>query len=84
MTPANAHDESAHCASVKASVTQAGFDRNVSVTCSDNQSVVAPDTYPDHDMMTGFVGTNEQLPVPTDYFCTHSVQTVTWTYTVNT
>ena len=25
------------------------------------------DTYPDHDMMTGIVGTNEQVPVPAQY-----------------
>lgn len=58
----------AHCAAVKASVQDAGFADSVSVTCQDGKALITSDTYPDHEMMTGIVGTNEQVPVPaSDY-----------------
>jgi hypothetical protein len=52
------------CDVVKASVKDAGFDDSVSVTCHDGKALIASDTWPDHEMMTGIVGTNEQIPVP--------------------
>ncbi len=67
VVPANAHDERAHCASIAASISDAGFADDVAVTCADGVAVVASDTYPDHTLMTGIVGTNEQLPVPANY-----------------
>jgi len=48
------------------SVTLAGFD--VEVTCDDTHAWLASDTYPDHEVMTGIIGTNEQVAVPaSDY-----------------
>lgn len=64
-SPALAHDDP--CLAVKESVTAAGFGDSVSVTCTDRHAIVSSDTYPDHDLMTGIVGTNEQVPVPADY-----------------
>lgn len=63
--PAIAHDD--HCAAVAASVEEAGFSDNVAVTCDDTHATLTSDTYPDHDLMTGIVATNEQVPVPADY-----------------
>lgn len=60
-------DDDAHCKAITASVNEAGFNDSVTVTCSSSQALISSDTYPDHDMMTGIVGSNEQLPVPADY-----------------
>ena len=60
-----AHED--HCAAAAASVEDAGFSDSVTVTCTDTHAVVSSDTYPDHEMMTGIVGTNAQVPVPADY-----------------
>jgi hypothetical protein len=62
---AAAHDD--HCAAVAASVADAGFDARVTVSCTDSHAIIHSDTYPDHEKMTGIVGTNEQVPVPADY-----------------
>lgn len=62
---ASAHDD--HCTAVTQSVADAGFDGRVTVTCTDSHAILQSDTYPDHDKMTGIVGTNEQVPVPADY-----------------
>lgn len=67
MTSVAAHEANAHCAAVQSSVKDAGFDAEVTVTCSDDHASIASDTYPDHELMTGIVGTNEQLPVPAVY-----------------
>ncbi|MEL6569655.1 MAG: YHYH protein [Pseudomonadota bacterium] len=64
-TGAVAHDD--HCTAIAASVEDAGFGDSVTVTCTDTHAVVSSDTYPDHELMTGIVGTNEQVPVPADY-----------------
>jgi hypothetical protein len=64
-TAAHAHDD--HCTAVVESVADAGFSDSVTVTCSDTHAIIRSDTYPDHDLMTGIVGTNEQVPVPADY-----------------
>lgn len=56
-----------HCAAVSASVEDAGFADSVTVTCTDTHAIIESDTYPGHDLMTGIVGTNEQVPVPADY-----------------
>lgn len=63
--PAFAHDD--HCAAVAASVAEAGFDSSVTVTCTGTHAIIRSNTDPDHEKMTGIVGTNEQVPVPGDY-----------------
>lgn len=55
------------CADVIASVNEAGFAHTVSVSCKDGKAIISSNTYPDHVLMTGIVGTNEQVPVPADY-----------------
>lgn len=67
LAPSTAHShetEEEHCAAVMASVADAGFADSVSVTCENGKAVMTSDTYPDHTLMTGIVGTNEQVPVP--------------------
>ncbi|MGJ8611088.1 MAG: YHYH protein [Octadecabacter sp.] len=64
-SPALAHED--HCEVVAASVLDAGFADSVTVTCTDSHAILTSDTYPDHDMMTGIIGTNEQVPVPAEY-----------------
>lgn len=59
------HDD--HCAVVKASVVDAGFDDRDAVTCTRSHAIIQSDTYPNHEKMTGIIGTNEQVPVPADY-----------------
>ncbi|SFR47231.1 YHYH protein [Litoreibacter janthinus] len=60
-----AHED--HCAAIAASVADAGFDTSVTVICTDDHAIIQSDTYPDHQLMTGISGTNEQVPVPADY-----------------
>ncbi len=62
---AHAHGE--RCDAIAKSVSEAGFSDSVTVSCTDSHAVIRSNTYPDHDMMTGIVGTNEQVPVPADY-----------------
>ncbi len=64
-TPGFAHDD--HCAAVATSVEEAGFAERVTVACTDSHAAITSDTYPDHELMTGIVGTNEQVPVPAEY-----------------
>lgn len=52
------------CARVVASVVEAGFEDTVSVKCADGKAIISSNTYPDHPLMTGIVGSNEQVPVP--------------------
>lgn len=59
-----AHDEEEHCLTVEKSVSDAGFSDVVKVTCEDGKALITSNTYPNHAMMTGIVGTNEQIPVP--------------------
>ncbi|GAA0422604.1 hypothetical protein GCM10009133_33940 [Cocleimonas flava] len=51
------------CSRIKASVATAGF-KDVTVTCDKTYAYVQSDTYPDHSLMNGITGTNEQIPVP--------------------
>ncbi|TDL86324.1 YHYH protein [Meridianimarinicoccus aquatilis] len=64
-THASAHED--QCNVVAASVADAGFTDDVTVTCTDSHAILTSDTYPDHDLMTGIIGTNEQVPVPAEY-----------------
>ncbi|MDA8870079.1 YHYH protein [Rhizobiaceae bacterium] len=59
-----AHDPEKHCAAVEGSVADAGFSDSVRVECDGGKALIISNTYPDHTMMTGIVGTNEQVPVP--------------------
>ncbi len=52
------------CEIIQQSVSEAGFNESVGVTCDDEFAYIASDTYPDHDLMNGITGTNEQIPVP--------------------
>jgi len=52
------------CAAITASVDAAGFSDSVTVDCSSSHAHIVSDTYPNHDMMTGIVESNEQVPVP--------------------
>lgn len=61
---ASAHED--RCAAVTDSVATAGFDDRVTVTCTDGHAILQFDTFPDHEVMTGILGTNEQVPVPAD------------------
>ena len=63
----NTAQSGSRCADVTASVNDAGFADKVSVACQDGKAVISSNTYPDHTLMTGIVGTNEQVPVPADY-----------------
>ena len=63
-TVAQAHDEQLHCDAVTSSVSDAGFDSEVSVECSNGQAQLSGDTYPDHELLNGIVATNEQTVVP--------------------
>ena len=65
IPPANAHDD--HCAAVQESVAAAGFTQSVDVSCEGDFAIVQSDTYPNHELMTGIVGTNEQTAVPAIY-----------------
>ncbi|WP_299879038.1 YHYH protein [uncultured Cocleimonas sp.] len=55
--------DSEACSRVRASVGKAGFTK-VTVTCDKTYAYVQSDTYPDHSLMNGITGTNEQIPVP--------------------
>ncbi|MCF2904026.1 YHYH protein [Octadecabacter sp. CECT 8868] len=59
-----AHDDAEHCEAVRLSVSEAGFLDSVSVSCVGGSAIISSDTYPDHELMTGIVATNEQVPVP--------------------
>jgi hypothetical protein len=64
-TFAVAHED--HCTAVTDSVADAGFDADVTVTCTDSHATLTSDTYPDHGLMTGIADSNEQVPVPAEY-----------------
>lgn len=56
--------DSERCKSIKQSVDLAGFSDSVRVTCDDEFAFISSNTYPEHDLMNGITGTNEQIPVP--------------------
>ena len=58
--------DSPRCDAIKNSVSEAGFAQGVSVTCDNEYAYVTSSTYPDHEVMTGITGTNEQVPVPAE------------------
>ena len=65
-TALNTAQDGTRCADVTASVNDAGFGEKVSVDCADGKAVIHSNSYPDHILMTGIVGTNEQVPVPAE------------------
>lgn len=58
------HEIADQCALVKASVEDAGFSDKVSISCDNGHAYLSSSSYPDHELMTGIVGTNEQVPIP--------------------
>jgi hypothetical protein len=63
-----AHEDDLHCDAVTSSVSEAGFSDSVSVSCNAGTAIITSNTYPDHPLMTGIVGTNEQIPGPADEY----------------
>ncbi len=55
---------SSRCASVEASVAEAGFSDSVSVVCDHDFALIHADTFPQHELMNGIVNSNEQVPIP--------------------
>jgi len=53
-----------HCEAIIASVVEAGFEDEARVTCHADHAKIHSDSYASHEMMTGIVGTNEQIPLP--------------------
>ena len=53
-----------HCEAIIASVRDAGFEDEAWVTCDADLAYIHSDSYPSHELMTGIVGTIEQIPVP--------------------
>lgn len=56
--------QSSRCNTIKSSVNNAGFSKNARVTCDNQYAYIVSNTYPEHPVMTGITGTNEQVPVP--------------------
>jgi len=63
----NAYAHENHCDAIAKSVEEAGFSNSVEVTCNDDNAIITSNTFPTHELMTGIVGTNEQVPVPAQY-----------------
>lgn len=55
--------DTARCERIRDSIALAGFADDVKVRCDTDYAYVVSDTYPDHDLMNGILGTNEQVPV---------------------
>lgn len=55
--PSQANED--QCTAVQASVSLAGFAESVDVSCQGEYTIILTNTYPDHELMTGIVGTNE-------------------------
>jgi phosphatidylethanolamine-binding protein (PEBP) family uncharacterized protein len=56
--------DASRCDTIQSSVLSAGFGSQVAVTCDENYAYITSNTYPNHDLMNGITGTNEQIPVP--------------------
>ncbi|MGF1697786.1 YHYH protein [Vibrio lamellibrachiae] len=63
ITLPSSHIESLECSRIKASILDSGFS-NVAIICDKKYAYIQSDTYPEHQVMTGITGTNEQIPVP--------------------
>lgn len=61
-------NDSQRCQVIEDSIKEAGFADSVKVTCDQEYAYVKSSTYPDHPMMTGITGTNEQVPVPAENY----------------
>ncbi|MBK9038002.1 MAG: YHYH protein [Bdellovibrionales bacterium] len=59
---------SRQCDKIKNSIEQAGFSKNVQVSCDNAQAKLSSNTYPEHELMNGIVNTNEQVPVPAGHY----------------
>ncbi|MDO6691977.1 YHYH protein [Aliiglaciecola sp. 3_MG-2023] len=58
--------DSARCEKIQQSISDAGFEQGVTVICDQDYAYIVSNTYPQHEMMTGITGTNEQVPVPAE------------------
>ena len=56
--------EERRCDTITSSITDAGLSDRVTVRCDESYAFIGGDTYPQHDVMNGITGTNEQIPVP--------------------
>jgi len=65
INPAQALED--RCIAIQESVAQAGFSGSVEVTCKEDVALIKSNTYPDHELMTGIVKTNEQIAAPAEY-----------------
>ncbi|MFO0696898.1 MAG: YHYH protein [Polyangiales bacterium] len=63
-TPGEGGVPSSRCDVIRTSIAAAGFGNLVDVSCDATYAHVTSDTYPEHELMNGIVGTNEQVPVP--------------------
>ena len=63
----SAHAHDGHRTAIAGSVEAVGFADSVRVACGGEHATIQSQTYPDHELMAGIVGTNEQVPVPIDY-----------------
>jgi YHYH protein len=52
------------CARIARSIEEAGFGAAVKVSCAGNYANIVSDTVPEHALMNGITGTNDQVPVP--------------------
>ncbi|MCR9088279.1 MAG: hypothetical protein NXH97_16225 [Rhodobacteraceae bacterium] len=67
LAPSGASAHEGHCTAVAAFVAGAGLDDRFTVTSTDAHAIIESLTDPDHEKMTGIVGTNEQVPAPAGY-----------------
>ena len=52
------------CSAIKSSIIDAGFGDEVTINCDTEYANLHSSTYPEHDLMNGITGSNEQIPVP--------------------
>jgi hypothetical protein len=52
------------CGHIVRSIEEAGFGAAVTVSCAGTYASIVSDTVPDHVLMNGITGTNDQVPVP--------------------
>lgn len=61
-------DTNERCTAIGNSIAEAGFANKVDVRCDSEFAYLGGDTYPEHDLMNGIIGTNEQVPAPAPDF----------------
>lgn len=61
--PSTGQTDDDRCATITASIVDAGFSEEASVDCDGTYAYITSDVYPSHEMMNGIKETNEQIPV---------------------